>query len=66
MEGIDEAATGQVLFELSAPDNEAFGEWMTTAADAAEIDIDPRYGSWDASLPAVVSPDRATAITSVG
>jgi parvulin-like peptidyl-prolyl isomerase len=63
VEGLSDTAVAEALFGFASPDNAAFGEWLTATLAEADIDVDPRYGRWDASVGGVVSPANDTPTT---
>ncbi len=63
VEGQSATAVAEALFGYAAPDNPAFGEWLTATLADADVDVDPRYGRWDATAGGVVSPANDTPTT---
>jgi hypothetical protein len=53
----------QVVEVMRADVENAFGQWFGEAIASAEIDVDPRYGEWDASVADVVRSPEATPST---
>lgn len=47
----------QLEQNLSQQAGQAVADWLTTKGKTAQIEVDPRFGSWDPERGAVVSPD---------
>lgn len=61
-----EAVRNDVIQALIAEVRGAFGAWYTDALAGADVEVDERYGRWDAASSQVVRPGSADAIDAGG
>lgn len=58
-----EEAKAQLKTQVPTLARTAFQDWFVAAAKAADVTVDPQYGSWDAETGTVVPPEGATTST---
>lgn len=57
----------QIRTQLETPSEDALDTFITDALENADVEVNPRYGSWDADTQAVVPPDgNASPTTTAG